>query len=103
MKRLRSLLSLSLTLFVALPSYSQTVWRFDSYQEGDRVYFSTATYEQVGEGEQLKTIRVSQESSELLTLPDDVRERQDRFFGERDDVIFKLPSISRNNISVTHH
>ncbi len=101
MKQLLSLFALSLTLLVALPSYSQTVWRFESYQEGDRVYFSTATYEEAGEGEQQKATLVQQEKSELLTLPDDVRERQEQFFGEREDVF--LPSIPKDNLPVRHH
>jgi len=94
MKRLLPLLALSLTLFVALPSYSQTVWRFESYQEGNRVYFNTATYEQGSDDEQRQTTLVQRESSELLTLPDDVIERQEQFFGEREDVVFRLPSGS---------
>ena len=103
MKQLLSLFALSLTLLVALPSYSQTLWRFESYQEGNRVYFSTATYEQVGEGEQRQTILVQRESSELLTLPDDVRERQEQFFGEREDVVFRLPSGSKDKIFVSNY
>lgn len=101
MKQLLSLFALSLTLLVALPSYSQTVWGFESYQKGDRVYFSTATYEEAGEGEKREATLVRQEKSELLTLPDDVRERQEQFFGEREDVF--LPSTLKDNIPVSYH
>ncbi|MGF1480491.1 MAG: hypothetical protein ACFB4I_13525 [Cyanophyceae cyanobacterium] len=90
MKPLLPLFTLGLTLLVTLPSHSQTIWSFDSHQEGNRVYFITSTYEQAADGEQRKAAPVVSRSSELLTLPDDVSDRQEQFFEPREDVFLPI-------------